>query len=148
MRPRPWRTAATAVLLAATAAAACTSSTGGADGSPTPTAVVTQTPTSSAMDYTYARSGVSARLRYTPGGGVLTIANKSGEEIPQPGVYLLRAEDGRRVEGTVAGAAPLPNGASRTYRVTFAASFARRDVGLILLLIGRDNYGAFIPPTG
>lgn len=134
------------VLLAG--AAACTSGgSSGGTGSGGPSNSASETPVASATAYTYARAGVSASLRYTPGGGVLTVTNKSGGDLPPPGVYLLRADDGRRVEGRLSPADPLPDGATRTYRVTFATALARRDVGLVLLLIGRDNYGAFIPPT-
>jgi hypothetical protein len=132
----------------AVVASACTSggSTDGA-GSSGPSTIGSETPVASATAYTYTRGGVSANLRYTSGEGVLTVTNKSGGELPAPGVYLLRADDGRRVEGRLSVADALPDGATRTYRVTFATELAPRDVGLIVLLIGRDNYGAFIPPT-
>ena len=137
------------LVLLAVGTAACTSG-GSADGAkgPEPSNVGSGTPVASATAYTYARGGVSANLRYTPGDGVLTVTNRSGGDLPAPGVYLLRADDGRRVEGRVSAADPLLDGATRTYRVTFATALASRNVGLILLLIGRDNYGAFIPPTG
>lgn len=106
------------------------------------------TQVASATAYTYARGGVSANLRYTPGGGVLTVTNRSGGDLPPPGLYLLRADDGGRVEGQLSTADPLLDGATRTYQVTFATALAARNVGLIVLLIGRDNYGALIPPTG
>jgi hypothetical protein len=137
------------VLLLAAGTAACTS--GGSSDAPTSPGLSTSdsgTPVASRTEYSYTRGGVSASLRYTPGGGVLTVINKSGGDLPAPGVYLLRADDGRRVEGRLTAAARLSDGATRTYRVTFATALAPRDVGLILLLIGRDNYGAFIPPTG
>lgn len=137
------------VVLLAAGTAACTSG-GGSDGAGSrgPSEGGSATPAASATAYTYARAGVSANLRYTPGGGVLTVTNESGGELPSPGIYLLRADDGRRVEGQLDAADPLLDGATRTYRVTFATALAPGDVGLILLLIGRDNYGAFIPPTG
>lgn len=128
---------------------ACTSG-----GSPSPTAsrgtsaAGSGTPVASAIDYTYTRAGVSAELRYRLGGGVLTVTNRSGGDLPSPGIYLLRADDGTRIDARLSAANPLTDGSTRTYTVTFASSLAPRDVGLILLLIGRDNYGAFIPPTG
>jgi len=136
------------VVLLAIGTTACTRASSVEDGGRSPSASGSQTPIASADAYTYQRAGVSASLRYTPGGGELTVTNKSGEDLPAPGVYLLRADDGRRVEGQVSTADPLIDGATRTYSVTFATALAPRDVGLILLLIGRDNYGAFIPPTG
>lgn len=139
-----------ALLVALAAAAAGCTSEGRTAGtqSPPPSGGDTGTPVISATAYSYARGGVSAKLRYTPGGGVLTVTNNSGGDLPAPGLYLLRAEDGGRVEGRLSPARPLPEGATRTYQVTFATALPPRNVGLIVLLIGRDNYGALIPPTG
>lgn len=133
----------------AAVAAGCTSA-GSGDETPSPPRSEggIGTPVASATAYTYARGGVSASLRYTPGGGVLTVANHNGSDLPAPGLYLLRADDGGRVEGRLSTANPLLDGATRTYRVTFATALAPQNVGLIVLLIGRDNYGALIPPTG
>ena len=62
-------------------------------------------------------------------------------------LYLLDARDGRRVAGRVTGYAPIPDGATCTFKVAFAQAVAPEDIGLAILLVGAANFGAFVPPT-
>lgn len=97
--------------------------------------------------YTLDRGGVGASFRYRPGGGTLIMTNRSGAQIAAPGIYLLDASDGRRVPGRVTGYAPIPDGATYTFKVAFIRAVAPDDVGLVVLLVGAANYGAFVPPS-
>lgn len=150
MRPHHRAAVSAGLVLAGVfALAACTSDPPGAsstpdDGSPP----VTPTAPSVPLDaYSYGRSNVFATLRYTPGAGTLAITNKGETQLPAPDLYLLRAVNGQRVEATVERATPLLPGRTKTFTVRFVASLARQDVGILVLLIGADNYGAFQPPA-
>jgi hypothetical protein len=93
--------------------------------------------------YVYQNAGLTATLDLEPGSGTLEIDNGTGRELAQPGFYLLDARDGRRVDGVVDGATPTPDGDAKTFAVTFSG-LEVRNIGLAVLLIGRDNFGAFV----
>jgi len=94
--------------------------------------------------YVYANAGVVATLQLEDGAGTLEVVNRTGTELPRPDFYILDARDATRVEGTVKGAAPIPNGGTRTFGVSFPP-MELKNIGLVVLLMGSDNYGAFTP---
>jgi hypothetical protein len=98
-------------------------------------------------EYTYENAGVIATLRYAPDKSTLTVSNHTGAEIPAPGIYMLDARDGHRIAGTVQNTAPVATGSSKDFTVTFASQLEQANVGLMILLIGHANYGAFVPPA-
>src|SRR5205085_11898828 len=98
-------------------------------------------------DYTYENAGVIAAVKYAPDKSTLTVTNHTGAEIPAPGVYMLDARDGHRIAGTVENSAPVPAASSKDFTLTFAQQEDQNNVGLMILLIGHANYGAFVPPT-
>ena len=141
------RTLALVVVLVAAAAPACTSGPA-ADGSPSPRpSVSSPIPTVSVSAgttvYVYQNAGLTATLELRGHGGTLEIANDTGRELAAPAFYLLDARDGHRVEGHVDAADATPNGKTSTFRVTFDG-IEVSNVGLAVLLIGSDNYGAFV----
>lgn len=93
--------------------------------------------------YVYQNAGLTATLDLETGTGTLEIDNRTGRELAPPGFYLLDARDGRRVDGVVDGAASTPNDSTSTFDVTFSG-LEVRNIGLAVLLIGPDNYGAFV----
>lgn len=93
--------------------------------------------------YVYQNAGLVATLELRAGAGTLRIDNETGRELPPPSFYLLDARDGRRVDGTVDGAAPTPDGSSSDFDVEFSG-LEVRNIGLAVLLVGGDNYGAFV----
>jgi hypothetical protein len=111
----------------------------------TPTAVHTTPPPPG--EYSYENAGVIATVKYAPDKSTLTVANHTGAEIPAPGIYMLDARDGHRIAGTVENSAPVPAASSKDFNVTFAQQVDEANVGLMILLIGHANYGAFVPPT-
>jgi hypothetical protein len=111
-------------------------------GSPQPTQTFQPKP----GQYTYENAGVIAILKYAPDKSTLTITNHTGAEIPAPGIYMLDARDGHRIAGTVENTAPVPTASSQDFSVTFASQTEQANVGLMILLIGHANYGAFVPP--
>jgi hypothetical protein len=105
-----------------------------------PTAVL---PTGSGV-YVYENLGLVATLDLGDGTGTLEIENGTGHDLPEPDFYILDARDGHRVEGTVEAPADIPDGESATFDVRFEG-IEVRNIGLVILLLGPDNYGAFVP---
>jgi hypothetical protein len=130
------------------ALAACTGDGGdGATSTPptstSPTPVVSVSVPPGEGVYVYQNGGLTATLELGAGTGTLRIANGTGRELAPPSFYLLDARDGRRVPGTVENAGPTPDGASTDFGVTFSG-LEVKNIGLAVLLIGSDNYGAFV----
>ena len=160
MRPRmrALRSFAAPALLSALVAAAlllgaCTRNDptppASSDGSTSSTAPSSVEPTSPGQTgaYTYENAGVIADVKYSSDKSTLTVTNHTGAEIPAPGIYMLDARDGHRIAGTVEDSAPVPAASSQDFTVTFAQPVDEANVGLMILLIGHANYGAFVPPT-
>jgi hypothetical protein len=155
MRPRmrALRSFGLPTLLAAVLLAACTKSdaspppspsgSGGSTQASSPTPSFSQPP----GDYTYENAGVIASVKYAPDKSTLSVTNHTGAEIPAPGIYMLDARDGHRIAGTVDNSVPVQTGTSKDFNVTFAQQVDETNVGLMILLIGHANYGAFVPPT-
>jgi hypothetical protein len=74
--------------------------------------------------------------------GALKIENDTGGELPPPGFYVLDASTGDRVSGEVKDPTVIPNGEMKTFRVSLSG-VGIKDIGLVILVIGHDNYGAF-----
>jgi hypothetical protein len=139
------RSAVPVALLAALAA--CTGG-GGDRSSPTPgtsspTPVGSPTGQASSGVYVYANAGLTATLDLNAGRGTLQIRNETGRALPPPSFYLLDARDGRRVAGEVDNAASTPDGHTSTFDVSFSG-IQVWNIGLAVLLMGHDNYGAFV----
>ena len=81
-------------------------------------------------------------MRLDGDSGTLTIENDTGAELPPPGFYILDASTGDRVSGEVKDPTVIPNGETKTFRVSFSG-LGIKDIGLVILVIGHDNYGAF-----
>jgi hypothetical protein len=143
------------IVMAATLATSCTRSTAteprasGTTGSGTETGNGSDTvpePTATGPPgmavYRYANPGLVATMRLDGGSDTLTIENDTGGELPPPGFYILDASTGDRVSGEVKDPTRIPNGETKTFRVSFSG-LGIKDIGLVILVIGRDNYGAF-----
>jgi hypothetical protein len=150
--PRPMRTAPRVVAAFALAVAltACTGRGGSggerrssAEPSPLPSASQTFVAPPGASLYVYSNAGLLATMELRGDRGTLKIQNQTGRALPAPGFYLLAATDGHRVPGTVTGAAPVPSGATASFPVSFAG-LRDQDIGLVILVVGHDNYGAFV----
>jgi hypothetical protein len=155
MRPRmrALRSFVVPALLASALLGACTNNNTPSDSkSSTPASTPASTSTSPSSsgppgDYTYENAGVIASVKYAHDKSTLTVTNHSWAEIPAPGIYMLDARDGHRIAGTVDNSVPVQTGTSKDFNVTFAQQVDEANVGLMILLIGHANYGAFVPPT-
>ncbi len=95
--------------------------------------------------YEYRDGGLTAVLELHGNAGTLQVTNETGRRLGRPGLYVLRADDGREVRGRVVGAAPLGSGEAREFQVRFPADLDVADIGLVVLVVGGEAYGAFIP---
>lgn len=142
-------------VLLCVAAAGCTSSSGGRDRTPTTPTRSEATGATGASGppsysgppgtalYEYVNGGLTATMHLDGDAGTLEIRNDTGRELPAPAFYILDARDGRRIAGAVTGAAAVPNGQASTFDVSFAG-IELNNIGLLVLLMGHDNYGAFV----
>lgn len=130
-------------LVLAFALAACTgedgSAEGGASGSPEPAETISVAP--GATVYRYVNAGLVATLDLDE--GTLEVENRTGHPLPKPGFYVLDASDGTQIDGQVAAATDVPAGETATFDVSLEG-IAFEDIGLVVLLMGKDNYGAFV----
>jgi hypothetical protein len=137
------------VAIAFVALAACTSPSPNPkpkDGGTGPTASISVAPGTTA--YRYVNEGLTATMLLEGRTGTLEIDNKTGHEVGKPAFYVLNAVDGQRVDGSVSGAVPLPSGKDQTFDVSLG-NVEIKDIGLLVLVLGRDNYGAFVEqPSG
>ena len=97
--------------------------------------------------YTFGNYGVVAVLEPDGDEWKLTVTNKTEAGIAKPGLYALDARDGHRIEGKVQGSVPIKAGESAEFAASFGADFDPKQVGLIILLVGTDNWGAFKHPS-
>jgi hypothetical protein len=129
--------------------AGCTRQPSGGKGSAAPTAtgatpssVVSSVPAGEGV-YVYQNAGLTATLELKGNTGTLSIDNQTGRELAPPAFYLLDARDGRRVDGRVDGATSTPDGQTTEFDVAYSG-LELKNIGLAVLLIGPDNYGAFV----
>lgn len=111
----------------------------GGPGGKTPEATVTG-PTGTGV-YRYVNAGLTATLDLEA--GTLEIDNETGRELAPPDFYVLDARDGVQTDGKVDASTEVPAGETKTFDVTLNG-VAVKDIGLAVLLIGHDNYGAFV----
>ena len=110
-----------------------------ADTGPTP--AVTFTPGEAV--YTYANAGLRVTLDVDGVSGVLEVDNGTENELGRPDLYVLDAVDGHEIALAVDASEPIPAGETASFEVSLDGVDLDR-IGLLILLLGRDNYGAFV----
>jgi hypothetical protein len=150
MKPTRRSVVVLSLLVAGALVVACTKSTdaeprpsatsGSGSGTVTPGQTATGPPGTAV--YRYMNPGLVATMSLDGDSGTLAIENDTVRDLPPPGFYILDARSGDRVNGQVKSAVSIPNGETKTFRVTFGG-LGIKDIGLVILLIGHDNYGAF-----
>jgi len=138
------------LLLLAIALGACTGDDGDATApsgpSPTsdvPTPAQTFTGAPGTAVYEYANEGLVVTLELDGSEGSLEVDNGSTNDLDPPDVYVEDAVDGHEVDGEVVNSAPVAAGERATFDVTLDGVTVD-DIGLLVLLCGADNYGAFV----
>jgi len=138
-----------AVLLA-TLGMACTgddgsevTSTGSQSASTGPTDAV---PTEFTLGkFRYQNAGLQVDLQLEANTGTMDVDNGSGFELGKPDVYVLDGLSGERIDGRVLDSQPVADGAQASFQVQFPPAVTPKSLGLVILLFGSDNYGAFAP---
>lgn len=140
------------VLVLGVLGSACTDRGDGASGrtsgppgpaGQSPTAVVTSGAPPGTAVYVYQNAGLTATLDLDGNTGTLQIDNQTGRELAPPSFYILDARDGHHVDGRVDGATTTPDGQTTDFDVSYSG-LELKNIGLLVLLIGPDNYGAFV----
>jgi hypothetical protein len=104
-----------------------------------PTGTISIPPGSSV--YRYVNAGLQAVLDLDA--DTLEISNETGSDLQKPGFYVLDARDGTQIDGRVVDPAGVPAGEAATFDVTLDG-IELRNIGLVVLLVGEDNLGAFV----
>jgi hypothetical protein len=91
--------------------------------------------------YRYVNAGLVATLDLDA--ATLEIRNETGSDLKKPDFYVLDARDGTQVEGRVVEPAEIPAGQTATFAVELEGIEAG-NIGLLVLLVGQDNLGAFV----
>jgi hypothetical protein len=136
------------IVLVVALGVACTGN-GGDGKTPTPTASATSpVPTGPIRfepgHYRYEFGGVTADIVFDGSGATMDVKNATGAELAAPGVYVVDGSGTRR-DGVVTAAAPIPDGESQTFQVTFPDQVTEETIGLVVLLFGDSNWGDFAP---
>ena len=108
-----------------------------------PTPAETFTGASGTATYEYANEGLVVTVTLDGSDGTLDVENESSNDLDPPGLYVLDAADGHEVDGTVLDAAPVAAGDTVSFDVQLD-DLTVDDIGLLVLLFGADNYGAFV----
>ena len=142
-----------AVLCLAIALGACTGDDAGGNGStastgpsttsqvPTPAQTFTGAPGTAA--YEYANEGLLVTLDLNGSNGTLAVENDSDHDLDPPGLYVEDAVDGHEIDVQVVDSAPVAAGEQASFDVKLDG-ITVDDIGLLVLLFGADNYGAFV----
>lgn len=94
--------------------------------------------------YVYLSDEIEATFELDGNAATLSVLNRTGFPLDDPGMYLLDARDGSRVDAEVIDTAPVPDGQSREFEVAIPGAPEAKHVGLIVLLAGDADLGAFV----
>ena len=153
--PRPMKPTGrlVALLCLAIALAACTGGEDGGNGStastgpsttsevPTPAQTFTGAP--GTATYEYANAGLLVTRDLDGSNGTLAIENDSEHDLDPPGLYVEDAVDGHEIDVEVVDSAPVAAGEQASFDVKLDG-ITVNDIGLLVLLFGADNFGAFV----
>jgi hypothetical protein len=138
---------ATVALLAM--GAACTGSSApsgspsGSTSAPTDTTTTPLVITPGA--FRYANAGLVVTLTLKTNTGTMSVDNGSDHDLGKPDLYVLDGSSGKQIDGRVVDPQPIAQGAKATFHVEFPPEVNDKEIGLVVLLFGTDNYGAFAP---
>jgi hypothetical protein len=120
-----------------------TASTGPSTTSQAPTPAQTFTGAPGTATYEYANEGLLVTLDLDGSNGKLAVENDSEHDLDPPGLYVKDAVDGHEIDVEVVDSAPVQAGESASFDVKLDG-ITVDDIGLLVLLFGADNYGAFV----
>jgi hypothetical protein len=117
--------------------------TGSQTTSQTPTETVP--PSFTPGSFRYQNAGLQVDLQLQANTGTMDVDNQSGYALGKPDVYVLDGLTGKHIDGKVVDAQPIEDGATASFQVQFPPEVTPKSLGLVILLFGSDNYGAFAP---
>ncbi len=120
-----------------------TASTGPSTTSQVPTPAQTFTGAPGTATYEYANEGLLVTLDLNGSNGMLAVENDSEHDLDPPGLYVEDAVDGHEIDVQVVDSAPVAAGEQASFDVKLDG-ITVDDIGLLVLLFGADNYGAFV----
>lgn len=151
--PRPMKPTGRAVVLLSVGAlllAGCDGDADGTTGSPppsttsaVPTPAETFTGAPGTATYGYANEGIVVTFDMEGSTGTLHVENGSPYDLDPPDLYVLDALDGHRIEVDVLDAVGVGAGETASFEAELD-DVTVDDIGLLVLLFGADNYGAFV----
>jgi hypothetical protein len=122
------------------------------DGEPPPsdtqspaTPTETSAPAFTPGSFRYQNAGLQVGLDLDGNTGTMEVDNGSGYALGKPDLYVLDGLTGTHIDGKVLDAQPVPDGDRATFQVQFPPEVTPKSLGLVILLFGTDNYGAFAP---
>jgi hypothetical protein len=93
--------------------------------------------------FTYENAGLKVTADIQGASGTVEVDNATDNDLGPLGLYILDAVDGHEVEVEVQGSVPVPAGQTATFPVSLGEADVDQ-IGLLVLLFGQDNYGAFV----
>ncbi len=96
-------------------------------------------------EFRYQNFGLVVTLELKTNTGTMVVSNGSGHPLGKPGIYVIDGTTGRQIDGKVLAGKPLASGAKATFQVQFPPVVNDKEIGLVILLFGTDNYGALAP---
>ena len=136
------------VVLLAALGSACT----GDGGDPPPsdmqsssTPVESSAPAFTPGSFRYQNAGLQVTLKLDGNTGTMDVGNGSGYALGKPDLYVLDGLTGSHIDGKVLDPQPVPDGEQASFQVQFPPEVTPKSLGLVILLFGSDNYGAFAP---
>lgn len=93
--------------------------------------------------YEYLNAGLEVRMRIDGETGTMEIDNGTDHDVGKPSFYILDATTGTPSDGRVQSGAPVAAGDTASFDVSLEGTRIA-DIGLVVLMLGRDNYGAFV----
>jgi hypothetical protein len=116
-----------------------TGTTGSQDTGPTPA----ETFTPGAGTFTYENAGLKVTVDVQGASATMQVDNGTDHGLEKPGLYVLDAADGHQIDVEVPQGEPIGAGDSATFEVSLGQVDVDQ-IGLLVLLFGKDNYGAFV----
>ena len=116
-----------------------TGSTGSQDTGPTPA----QTFSPGVGVFTYENAGLKVTVSIQGTSGTVEVDNGTDNALEELDLYVLDAVDGHEIQVEVQGSAPVAAGDPATFEISLGKTEVDQ-IGLLVLLFGKDNYGAFV----
>lgn len=113
-----------------------------------PSGAPSPSPTLSAEGYLYtSKEGLRALATFGGGTPSLEVENATGSPLAAPGLYLLDARTGEVIGVEVSPRRGVRDGVRREYTLRPDRDVAPGQIGLVVLTIGGEDRGAFLPPA-